>query len=428
VVEKVIAAQLKTHLDNNDLLDVFQSAYPSNHSTETALIKVQSDIITALDNRKVAALILLDLSAAFDTIDHRVLIRRLENSFGITGQALDWFDSYLTNRTVSVLVNEESSSPHPLHIGVPQGSVLGPILFTCYTTPSGDIISRRHFYADDTQLYIAFEHPTGTDQAIGVLENCLEDIRYWMYQNFLKLNDDKTEFIIFSRKNNLTEEPTQIKMGNFTVSSVDKVKNLGVIFDRQLCMDNQITNIRKQCFYQIKNIAHIRRYLTLPAVKTLVQANVTSRLDYANGLLYGLPKKSLAKLQLVQNTAARLITKTSRRSHITPILKELHWLPVEFRIRYKVLTLAFKAIQKNAPRYINDCVALRRTSRNLRSSNRLLLETPDHNLKSYGRRSFPVAAANEWNALPDSLRNAETLYIFKRLLKTHFFKDAYAII
>jgi exonuclease III len=429
VVEKVVAARLRNHLSQNELLDVYQSAYRSNHSTETALIKVQSDIISSLDERKIAVLVLLDLSAAFDTIDHGVLIRRLQNYFGITGQALDWIKSYLTNRTISVSIGDATSRPSPLNIGVPQGSVLGPMLFTCYTTPLGNIISNhglhRHFYADDTQLYITFDYPSGGDQAIGALEDCLVDIKTWMLHNFLKLNDDKTEVLTFSRKQETPDEPIRINIGDHTVKSIDRARNLGVIFDHNLTMEHQIANIRKQCFFQIKNIAQIRRYLDLPAVKTLVQANVISRLDYANGLLYGVPKKSLGKIQLAQNTAARLITRSSPREHITPILKDLHWLPVEYRVRFKVLTLTYKAIHGEAPKYISDYVTIRQTGRNLRSSNHLRLEVPNYNLKTYGKRSFPVASATEWNALPDHLKKAETFQIFKRHLKTYLFKEAY---
>ena len=431
VVEKVIAAQLRNHLAENNLLDQYQSAYRSKHSTETALVKVQSDVINALDKGKAAALVLLDLSAAFDTIDHQVLLHRLKNYFGIKEKALAWFESYLINRSASVLVNGEKSAPQSINIGVPQGSVLGPILFTCYTTPLGRIIQhhglQRHFYADDTQLYISFEHPTGTKDAVDTLEKCLEDVRVWMYQNFLKLNDDKTEFMILSKKQDNMEDSITIKIGQSTIHSVDHAKNLGVIFDRNLSMDKQIGNIRKQCYHQIHNIAQIRRFLSLDAIKSLVQANITSRLDYANGVLYGLPQKSIGKLQLVQNTAARLIVKTSRRAHITPILMDLHWLPVAQRIVYKILVLTYKSISEDAPQYLQDAVKEKKNSRTLRSSSQRKLDVPKYKLKTYGMRSFHVASAVEWNALPNYIRNADSIYSFKKHLKTHLFKSAYKL-
>jgi hypothetical protein len=192
IIEKVIASQFKAHLADHDILDAFQSAYRSGHSTETALIRVQSDLLNAIDNQDTAILLLLDLSAAFDMINHRILLHRLHNTFGVTGQALEWFKSYLNNRSLAVQIENTRSESRTVAFEVPQGSVLGPILFTCYMTPLGQIFNRhglqRHFYADDSQLYITFKHPTQTDQAVDSIEQCIVEIRAWMQNNFLKLN------------------------------------------------------------------------------------------------------------------------------------------------------------------------------------------------------------------------------------------------
>jgi len=190
-------------------------------------------------------------------------------------------------------------------------------------------------------------------------------------------------------------------------------------------MDKHITGVRQACHYHPRNIAHIRRFLTPFAVKTLVHALVTSRIDYANGLLYGLPKKLIGQLQLVQNMAARIITRTSRRSHITPILKELHWLPVEQRIKYKVLTLTYKAINKSSPDYIRELITIRSPSRSLRSSTELRLSTPRFRTKSFGHRSFQYAAPCEWNNLPRELRDCDIYSTFQRHLKTFLFRSFY---
>ena len=152
-----MASRLNIHLCKNNLIDETQSAYRQHHSTETALLKVQTDILMALDQGSVAVLLMLDLSAAFDTIDHRILLNRFEHMFGITGPALAWFVSYLTDRYQSVTFGEAVSTGKLLKFGVPQGSVLGPIVYCMYTKPVGDIIRRHgllhHCYADDTQVY-----------------------------------------------------------------------------------------------------------------------------------------------------------------------------------------------------------------------------------------------------------------------------------
>ena len=138
VIEKVVAKQLSGHLESNSLFDPMQSAYRANHSTETALLKVHNDIVRAIDSGKAVAVVALDLSAAFDTIDHTILLKRLEKRFGVRGSAHAWMRSYLSKRTQEVTVKDAVSDPFPLKYGVPQGSVLGPLLFTAYTSPLGE--------------------------------------------------------------------------------------------------------------------------------------------------------------------------------------------------------------------------------------------------------------------------------------------------
>ena len=155
----MISGRLNEHLINNSLFDPLQSAYRDKHSTETALIKVQNDILSAGSS---AILLMLDLSAAFDTIDHDILLSRLCNVYGITGNALDWFRSYLTGRIQRVVIEDFVSVDQELDFGVPQGSVLGPRIYCMYTKPVSDIILRHglshHSYADDTQLYMTMDH------------------------------------------------------------------------------------------------------------------------------------------------------------------------------------------------------------------------------------------------------------------------------
>ena len=160
VIERVVSARIQAYLNRNNMHEVFQSAYKCHHSTETALLRVQNDLLQTISKGKYAVLILLDLSAAFDTIDHKVLLSRLLYKFGIRGKALSWISSYLQDRYQEVLINCSVSQLCELLFGVPQGSVLGPLLFVMYTTPKGDIIRRYgftfHFYADDTQIYVSF--------------------------------------------------------------------------------------------------------------------------------------------------------------------------------------------------------------------------------------------------------------------------------
>jgi len=161
LLEKVVLSQIHNYLSQYDLYTKFQSAYRQYHSTETALLRVHNDILTSIDRKEEVILVLLDLSAALDTIDHSILLNRLETRYGIKGLALNWFKSYLEGRSQSVCVDNILSEPSELICGVPQGSVLGPVLFTLYSAPLEDIIKKHNLnlmiYADDTQLYITCE-------------------------------------------------------------------------------------------------------------------------------------------------------------------------------------------------------------------------------------------------------------------------------
>jgi hypothetical protein len=277
VLEKVADSQIEQHLTANCLREQLQSAYRKAHSTETALLKVKNDILESLDSGSVAVLIMLDITAAFDTLDHNTLLHRFESLFGITDDALSWISSYLSNRYETVVIDGVKSAPSEVKFGVPQGSVLGPKYYTLYSQPLGDIIKRfgllYHFYADDTQLYVSFKpkDKLGQANALDLLERCLKDIEAWMSANMLKLNGDKTEILLFASKLNQKHlNDIVIRVGDAEIKAVSHVRNLGVIFDSTLDMERHVQNISRSCFAQLRNISHIRRYLTDDACKSLV--------------------------------------------------------------------------------------------------------------------------------------------------------------
>ena len=204
VMEKIMTSQIVEHMNTHELFNPYQSACRSGYSTETALLKIKNDSELALDRSESVLMVLLDLSAAFDTIDHAILLDRLKSRIGISGAALQWLKSYLSNRTFQVAIGSDFSDPVHLDIGVPQGSVLGPLLFLVYILPVGDILFRHnimsHGYADDTQMYCYFNprDPTSLQSALRSTECCLDELGQWMVVNKLKLNAQKTEFIIFT--------------------------------------------------------------------------------------------------------------------------------------------------------------------------------------------------------------------------------------
>ena len=413
---------------------MFQSAYKARHGTETALLKVVNDILCAIDDGNVTLLTMLDLSAAFDTIDHAILVERLKISFGINGVVLDWIGSYLSDRKQKIKIDNDVSSEIPIKYGVPQGSVLGPILFTLYTTPLSAIVRRHglsyHFYADDSQLYILFrpKDPVSREDAIAKVQACAEDIRCWMSKNMLKLNDDKTELIIITTNRENPKPSFTIRIGSDDISPAsdsEPPKNLGVYIDSCLNFQAHISKVVKTINYALFNIGKTRKFLDKPTCESIINGLTTSRLDYCNSLLYGANEKDLDKLQCLQNRAARILTHTPKFSHITGVMKGLHWLPVRQRIQYKILLTVFKCRSDLAPAYLVELLTPYAPTRSLRSSDKNLLEVPKTRLKTYGDRSFQVAGPILWNSLPLRLRQPMTVDAFKKELKTYLFTAAY---
>jgi hypothetical protein len=196
---------------------------------------------------------------------------------------------------------------------------------------------------------------------------------------------------------------------------------LGVIFDKKFTMEDQINSVSRGMLYHIRNLKAIRNLLPTEGIEQLMHSLVSSRLDYCDALLYNVPAYQLQKLQRIQNIAARVVTLTPIRMHITPVLKSLHWLPVTNRIVFKVLLLAFKCVNSLAPEYLCDLVKLSVKSYDSRSNANYLLEVPRTYLKTYGDRSFSFAAATEWNKIPLIIRQAETVDKFKQKVKTYLF-------
>ena len=406
------------------------SAYRPHHSTETALIKVHNDITQAMDQHQLTLLVMLDNSAAFDTVQHDTLFTTLLERFNICGQPLAWLQSYLSQRTQRVLIEDVSSAPKPLSCGVPQGSCLGPVLFSMYVTSLYDVISKHlpnvHGYADDNQLYISFgKGDVNQQEALQAMEACIIEVRSWMVTNSLMINDTKTEVMIIGTKFDLNAlQVDGITVGDAKIAPVKELRNLGVIWDNQLLMKRHIAKVCTTAHYQLYRLRMVRSHFSDESMHTLVHAFITSHLDYCNSLLYGVAQVDIEKLQRVQNCAARLITRTPRFDHITPVLIKLHWLKVNARIIYKIALITYKALHDIAPAYISDLIIKYIPPRDLRSSGDNLLVTPITHSKA-GDRSFHHSAHVIWNTLPHTLRNATSLNIFKTGLKTHLFKLEY---
>ncbi|KAK3521503.1 hypothetical protein QTP70_007968 [Hemibagrus guttatus] len=430
ILERVVCNQLSDYLLQNNLHDPNQSGFKAAHSTETALLAVTEKLHAARSAKLSSVFILLDLSAAFDTVNHKTLLSTLR-SLGICGTAWEWFASYLDGRSYQVTWKGLTSAPRRLSTGVPQGSVLGPLLFSLYTHSLGKVISSHgfsyHCYANDTQLIFSF--PTSDTMASARISACLVDISSWMTAHQLKLNPSKTELLVIPGDPSPAQDLV-ISLSNSMTSPSATARNLGVTMDNQLSFSSHVTNVTRSCRFLLYNIRRIRPFLSTQATQVLVQSLVISRLDYCNSLLAGLPLNAIRPLQMIQNAAAPLVFNLPKFSHTTPLLRSLHWLPVAARIRFKTLMLAYKAKNGPAPSYLKALVTPRTAPRSLRSTSTARLVPPSLRekaevIRETGRKVLGVSSGRRkedketwwWNEeVQDSIQR-------KRLAKKKWDKD-----
>lgn len=430
LLERCVNRQTNDYLSNNNLLPKVQSAYRKSHSTESAVLKVTSDVYAAADRGKVTLLALLDMSAAFDTVDHEILLDRLLHDFGFEGRAHDWFRSYITGRSQCINYNGTKSDPVLLNCGVPQGSVLGPVLFLIYSAETVAIAEKHgfsaHSYADDLQIYDHTDQ-NSCPQLVQRLSGCIVEINEWMASNRLRLNPTKTELIWLASPHRLIycpKEPQDVAGVQITPSS--KVRDLGVMIDEDLSLISHVKHLARTCYYQIRQIHTIRRTLSVDTAHALVRALVHSRLDYCNGVLAKMPQCHLDRLQSVLRSAARLVLRLPSSANVTELMRRtLHWLPINERINYKLCLFAYKCQHELAPIYLSEMltpVANLPYRSHLRGAARGDLEVPLTRTVTIGPRGFSFACPSAWNTLPNSLKDKSlTLFSFKKQLKTVLF-------
>ena len=340
----------------------------------------------------------------------------------LSGQAYAWFDSNISGRSQSVRLGGTSSPRAPVRFGIPQGSVLGPILYVLYTADVARIVEsfglKVHLYADDTQIYGSSSVSRSVELS-ELLLLVIDRVNDWMSSNRLRLNPDKTEFIWFGTRHQLSNlNPRSISV----IPSSTSVRDLGVLFDSELTMEGHISKLCQSCFFQLRRLRSIRHSLSRHALLTLVHAFISSRLDFCNSVLYGVSAYLLDRLQSILNAAARLILNVSKYDHISDAMRnELHWLPIAQRINFKICLLVRNCLAGTGPLYLSEfcnLVSSEAGRRHLRSAARSDLVEPRHRLERYGRRGFSVAGPHLWNLLPPDVRNYETgLDTFKKRLK-----------
>ena len=272
--------------------------------------------------------------------------------------------------------------------------------------------------------------PDRISELLHSIQSCISDVEAWATVNMLKLNDNKTELMLVTSKRtkHLHSLPTSITIGNAQVPFKQSVKNLGLTLDCHLTVNAHITNIARTCYFEIRRLASIHRFLTSTATATLVSAFVLSRIDYCNSLLFGSTHDVTSHLQQIQNYAAHVILCLTKSSNITTHLKSLHWLPVKVRSTYKIACLCYHCQSSTAPSYVTDMLQkkpLHTCNTRTSSYTMPLLNRPAHSKATLGDRSFSFASSSVWNSIPNEVRCAPSLSSFKSRLKTFLFCSVY---
>ena len=307
------------------------------------------------------------------------------------------------------------------------------MLFPMYIKPLSAIIDSHsiihHSYADDLQLQMSAP-PDRISELLHSMQSCISDVKAWATANMLKLNDSKTELMLVTskRSRHLHNLPTSITICNAQIPFKQSVKNLGFTLDCHLTMNAHVSNTARTCYFELRRLASIRRFLTSTATATLVSAFVLSRIDYCNSLLFGSTHDVTSHLQRIQNYAARVIFRLPMSSSITIHLKSLHWLPVKVRSTYKIACLCCHCHSSTAPSYVTYMLHKKPLhTRNTRSSSYTmpLLNRPAHSKATLGDRSFSFASSYVWNSIPNDVRCAPSLSSYKSRLKTYLFRSVY---
>ena len=414
VFESIIHEQMNTYLNEKKLIHNLQSGYRAGHSCITALLNVTEEIRCEIDQNNVTILTLLDHSKAFDTIDHKVLLFKLKHFFNFSITSINMISSYISNRSQAVYTSDKKSKFCTALRGVPQGSILGPVLFTLYINDLPTIVKycRLHIYADDVQLYISCAKQN-LSCCINNLNEDLRSISEWAKGNGLVLNPSKCSCIAISRSNNDCLEPPQVLVDNNAVKFVKHVKNLGIIFDQNLSW-NMHVNKKIGCVYGMLRTLWVTKSFTPINIRMLLaKSYLLPTLLYGCEIYANCDKYTTYKLNRLCNDIARYIFNKKKFDRISEYTFKIFNMTFDNFIKFRVLILLHKFVHEQIPEYLFKKLVFSKSAR----TNFLIQIKHKYNVSE---RQFLIFATRLWNSLPSNITTIKNTVHFKRILSRHF--------
>ena len=419
IFERVIFDQLYNYFNENELLTSAQSGFRSLHSTLTALLEATNNWSVNIDNGLLNGVIFIDLKKAFDTINHEILIRKLSN-YGVDRNFLTLIKSYLNNRSQKCSVNGSLSNAGIISFGVPQGSLLGPLLFLVYINdlPNCLSIASPRMFADDTSISLNASNLIDLESFINIE---LSNLNHWLIANKLSLNIAKTEFMIIgSRQRLLTQQNSEINIvieGN-EIKKVDHAKSLGLTIDDRLSWSKHIDDICKKITSGIGALKRLRPFVSTSTAIQIYKALILPHFDYCSTVWDGLSLHLNDKLQKLQNRASRVILKANYATSSSVLREKLHWDTLQTRRHKQKAVMMFKSLNNLTPKYLSELFKPYSTDYNLRNVDKKVALPFPHT--DFLKRSFSYSGAMIWNDLPQNIRNIESLNSFKREINKMF--------
>lgn len=407
ILERVVREQLEEYLNSNKIIPSHQSGFRSGHSTTTALINISDNILKALDEKLAVISVFLDFSKAFDRVNHALLCAKLKY-YGLDEISLNFFACYLQQRSQFVRTQLGTSSTELVVSGVPQGSVLGPLLFLLYTADisAGLRVMDTYAYADDIQLMYTF-HPTNAQHASNCVNTDLNILTNYCKNNALQINALKTSAMLFCGKHiyEYLTSNIHIYINNEEIAFVEKVKSLGLILDKNFKFTDHVNMLIKKSYVSLRILYANKNIINYKIRKKLCECTILPMLNYCNLIYYScLDVITRNRLQKIQNTCCRLIYGLRKYDHISAKIKELNWLKLNYTYKFHLLNFVHRILITSTPSYLRNKLIHRSQVHNLNIRQTGLLTMPHHKTAMF-EKSFSYNAVKHYNWLDQRFKS-----------------------